>query len=141
MVDRTPPGFLFCVKANEATTHKLDRSVLDEYKAGIAPICDAGRLGSVLAQFPYSFRNTNANRQYLHQLAKDFADYRPVVEFRHLSWIKLHTQLNVNSVILLVHSPCKRTLADNFTVIALSAELSDLVLYPDYRFQNILFAH
>ena len=88
MVDRTPAGFSFCVKANEATTHKQDRSVLAEYKEGIEPLRAAGRLGSVLAQFPFSFKNTTANRQYLHQLAEDFQQYHPVVEFRHLSWIK-----------------------------------------------------
>jgi len=88
MVERTPEGFTFCVKANEATTHKLDRSVLDEYRAGIEPLREAGRLGAVLAQFPFSFKNTLSNRQYLHQLADDFAHYHPVVEFRHASWIK-----------------------------------------------------
>ena len=88
MVERTPEGFSFCIKANEATTHKLDRAVLDEFKEGIEPVRAAGRLGSVLAQFPFSFKNTTANRQYLHQLAEDFQQYHPVVEFRHLSWIK-----------------------------------------------------
>jgi len=88
MVERTPEGFQFSVKANSATTHKQDRSVLDAFKAAIEPARAAGRLSSVLAQFPFSFKNTTANRRYLHQLAEDFAEYRPVVEFRHKSWIR-----------------------------------------------------
>lgn len=88
MVERTPPEFIFCVKANKATTHELDRSVLDAFRAGVEPARAAGRLASVLAQFPFSFKNNTANRKYLHQLAKDFAGYAPVVEFRHDSWIK-----------------------------------------------------
>jgi uncharacterized protein YecE (DUF72 family) len=88
MVDRTPPSFLFTAKISQAITHDLDRTVLEPFKAGIEPARAAGRLGGLLAQFPYSFKNTLDNRNFLHQLAEDFADYHPVVEFRHLSWIK-----------------------------------------------------
>ena len=87
MVVRTPPEFRFCIKANQATTHEQDRSVLGAFKDAIAPAAEAGQLASVLAQFPFSFKNQEDNRRYLHQLAQDLQDYRPVVEFRHNSWV------------------------------------------------------
>ena len=88
MVKATPTGFRFAVKANEATTHKLDPSVLDSFKEAVEPAKVAQRLAGVLCQFPYAFRNTEQNRAYLAQLAKDLADFKPIIEFRHDSWIK-----------------------------------------------------
>ena len=88
MVRATPTGFQFAVKANEATTHKLDRSVLDVFKAAIEPAHAARRLAGILCQFPFAFKNSADNRAYLNQLAKDLADFRVIIEFRHDSWIK-----------------------------------------------------
>ena len=88
MVKATPAGFRFAVKANEATTHKQDPSVLDAFKAAIEPAKIAGRLAGVLCQFPYAVKNTEPNRAYLATLAKDLADFKVIVEFRHDSWIK-----------------------------------------------------
>lgn len=88
MVKATTPGFEFAIKANEATTHKLDRSVLGDFKDGIEPARLANRLAGVLCQFPFGFKNTEENRAYLAQLARDLKDYKVIVEFRHDSWIK-----------------------------------------------------
>lgn len=88
MVRVTPPDFRFFVKANEATTHKLDRTVAPAFKEGIEPARAAGKLGGILAQFPWGFKNVAENRRYLSDLREDFADYPLVVEFRHASWIR-----------------------------------------------------
>ncbi len=86
MVERTPEGFTFWVKANQATTHRQDRSVAPQFNEAVAPAREAGRLAGVLFQFPYSFRNYERNRAYLTSLREDFPDDPLVVEFRNVGW-------------------------------------------------------
>ena len=86
MVQRTPEGFTFWAKANEATTHQQDRSVAKAFNDALAPAREAGRLAGLLFQFPYSFRNTQRNRAYLGQLPEDFPHDPLVIEFRNVEW-------------------------------------------------------
>jgi uncharacterized protein YecE (DUF72 family) len=65
---------------------QVTQADIDEYRQGIQPLADAGRLGALLAQFPPSFTNTAAARDYLAQLLRAFGDYRIAVELRHRSW-------------------------------------------------------
>ncbi len=53
---------------------------------GLAVLREAGRFGALLAQFPWSFRPTAANRDVLARLAEDFAGWPVVVEVRHGAW-------------------------------------------------------
>ena len=109
-VERTPAGFEFSLKLYQKFTHpkmfrdaalkrapgaegalldllaQVTRSDLDEFRAGIEPLAAAGRLGALLAQFPASFKDTPASRDYLAQLLHAFADYPIAVELRHSSW-------------------------------------------------------
>jgi uncharacterized protein YecE (DUF72 family) len=59
---------------------------LDEFRRGIDPLASAGKLGALLAQFPPSFKDSPASRDYLSWLLQAFADYRVAVELRHSSW-------------------------------------------------------
>ena len=59
---------------------------LDEFKRGIEPLASSGKLGALLAQFPASFKNGDAQRAYLMALLEDFNDYPVAVELRHASW-------------------------------------------------------
>jgi uncharacterized protein YecE (DUF72 family) len=59
---------------------------IDDYRAGIDPFASAGKLGTLLAQFPPIFTNFGATRDYLAQLHRAFGDYRIAVELRHRSW-------------------------------------------------------
>ena len=86
MVRRTPDGFTFWVKANEATTHKQDPEAAKPFNEALAPARDAGRLAGILFQFPYSFRNVAANRAWLARLPEDFPHDPLVVEFRNAGW-------------------------------------------------------
>ena len=49
---------------------------------------DGGRLGALLVQFPWSFRNDAENRAYLLRLLNRFAEYALAIEVRHGSWIE-----------------------------------------------------
>ena len=111
--ERTPPGFEFSVKLYQKFTHPrmfeervasaLPEDVrgqssllrmlaqpndadLDEFRRGIEPLASAGKLGALLAQFPPSFKDAPASRDYLAGLLRALTDYPVAVELRHSSW-------------------------------------------------------
>jgi uncharacterized protein YecE (DUF72 family) len=47
---------------------------------------EAGKFGALLLQFPWSFRDSPANRDYVASLCARFARYPLVLEVRHASW-------------------------------------------------------
>jgi uncharacterized protein YecE (DUF72 family) len=88
MVQKTPDGFEFVVKANQATTHEgTDEGVVKEFTESFQPLVDAGRFRGILAQFPWGFRNTPKNRDYLVACRSRMRDVPYFVEFRHNSWL------------------------------------------------------
>jgi len=81
--------FKFTAKLYQIFTHdRIKATAQDErdYRSGIDPLAEAGRLGAVLMQFPWSFKNTPDDRQYLDSLITRFDSYPLVVEVRHSSW-------------------------------------------------------
>ena len=109
-VERTPAAFDFSLKLYQKFTHpkmfketalkrapgaegslldllaQVTQSDIDEFRAGIDPLASAGKLGALLAQFPASFKDTEATRDYLAQVLRAFHDYPVAVELRHRSW-------------------------------------------------------
>ncbi len=59
---------------------------VDLVRAGFAPLLEAGKLGAVLLQFPFSFHRTAETSAYLEALLHRFAAYPLAVEVRHASW-------------------------------------------------------
>lgn len=55
-------------------------------RAGFDVLRNAGKLGAVLLQFPFSFHRTAETTAYLTAVLKRFADYPLAVEVRHASW-------------------------------------------------------
>jgi uncharacterized protein YecE (DUF72 family) len=55
-------------------------------RAGFDVLRNAGKLGAVLLQFPFSFHRTADSQAYLAALLKRFADYPLALEVRHSSW-------------------------------------------------------
>jgi uncharacterized protein YecE (DUF72 family) len=111
--ERTPDRFEFSVKLYQKFTHpkmytqRLARTLpadvrddadllgtlaapnaadLDEFRRGIEPLASRGKLGALLAQFPPSFKDTPASRDYLAGLLRAFHGYALAVELRHSSW-------------------------------------------------------
>ena len=64
----------------------VTQSDIDDFRAGIEPIAQAGKLAALLAQFPPSFKSTPASVEYLGRLLRLFGDYPLAVELRHSSW-------------------------------------------------------
>lgn len=98
-VKETPHGFDFSVKLYQKFTHPemfvkatgqdphdLGQADIDEFRAGIAPIVESGKLGALLAQFPASFKNDPNTREYLAWLLQVFREYPLAIELRHGSW-------------------------------------------------------
>ncbi|QNP71289.1 DUF72 domain-containing protein [Streptomyces roseirectus] len=104
-VERTPPGFVFDVKAFSLLTghptrpgvmpeglpaDARDPGVLDEvwarFAAGVGPLRRAGRLGAVLFQFPPWLRPGARAEAFLAETARRTAGWPVAVEFRHPRW-------------------------------------------------------
>ena len=109
-VTRTPARFEFSLKLYQKFTHpgmfraaalksapgsegalldllaQVTQSDIDDFRAGVEPLAESGRLGALLAQFPPSFKDTPATRDYLAQLLRAFHGYPIAVELRHSSW-------------------------------------------------------
>jgi len=91
------PDFLFTAKLWEGFTHRkaidlpeglLARHDVDAFRAFLDPLAEAGRLGCVLAQFPWSFKPTPENEDRLARLLDAFHEYPLAVEVRHASWFQ-----------------------------------------------------
>ena len=82
------PSFQFTAKLWKRFTHERSASLQDEKacKQGLDPLAAAGRLGALLLQFPWSFKNTRENHEYMSGLFMQFMEYPLVVEVRHSSW-------------------------------------------------------
>jgi uncharacterized protein YecE (DUF72 family) len=111
--ERTPANFEFSVKLYQQFTHprmfrgrlasslpepapkdealldalaRPNEADLDAFRRGIDPLASTGRLGALLAQFPASFKDTPASRDYLAWLLQALSGYPVAVELRHRSW-------------------------------------------------------
>lgn len=83
------PDFRFTAKLFRGFTHERIAAPWQEeaaVKAGLNALLEDGRLGALLAQFPYSFHNTAENRGYLLTIRDHFPEYPLAIEVRHRSW-------------------------------------------------------
>ncbi len=81
--------FMFTLKLHRKFTHEREGLTAEDevvFKRGIEPICDAGRLGCILVQFPWSFKYLPSSRAYLAELVESFREYPLVIEVRNASW-------------------------------------------------------
>jgi uncharacterized protein YecE (DUF72 family) len=94
MGHKTPDGFRFLIKTFRGLTHEVTEEtpgLFRQYRAALQPLVDQGKLGCVLAQFPWKFSAQPANRDYLQRLREALPDVPVVVEFRHVSWVTSDT--------------------------------------------------
>ncbi|MFC2004845.1 DUF72 domain-containing protein [Chloroflexota bacterium] len=93
-----PDSFLFTVKLWQKFTHpkmykdstgeeaSIALEDVDLFRRSLEPLAGAGKLGTLLAQFPPSFRNDSLRRQIISAVSHAFGQYRLAVELRHRSW-------------------------------------------------------
>jgi uncharacterized protein YecE (DUF72 family) len=84
------PDFRFTAKLSRRFTHERGtawtQDEVKEARAAFDVLFERGRLGAVLLQFPWSFRNVDTNVEWLSDLFAAFAPLPLVLEVRHLSW-------------------------------------------------------
>jgi uncharacterized protein YecE (DUF72 family) len=83
------PDFKFTAKLYRVFTHERRKATETDEKLmreGMDALASAGKLGAVLLQFPWSFKNTDEERVYLAKLMERFKDYPLALEVRHSSW-------------------------------------------------------
>ena len=114
---RTPPGFVFHVKAfgmmtrhpvkpeqlptdlrDEAETdargrierpsRELRAEVFTRFRAALEPLREAGKLGGILMQFPPYITRKQASLEYLEWAKERLGGDEMMVEFRHRSWLE-----------------------------------------------------
>ncbi len=83
--------FQFTAKLWKRFTHERGKAwttaEVDQVRAGFDVMMDAGKLGAVLLQFPWSFKRTEGNTEWLGDVVRTFRRYPLVVEVRHTSWL------------------------------------------------------
>ncbi|MBX7256041.1 MAG: DUF72 domain-containing protein [Candidatus Hydrogenedentes bacterium] len=84
------PRFMFTAKLWQRFTHERGawpgEAEVRQFCDGIAPLHEAGKLGALLVQFPWSFKRTPENRQWLARVLDTFTVYPLTLEIRHASW-------------------------------------------------------
>ncbi|HUT26046.1 MAG TPA: DUF72 domain-containing protein [Sumerlaeia bacterium] len=84
------PDFTFSLKLHRGLTHERPETLPAGDVAAIRDMCqvlaDAGRLGALLIQFPWSFRFSEENVAYLARLLDAFQPFPCAVEVRHAGW-------------------------------------------------------
>jgi uncharacterized protein YecE (DUF72 family) len=85
------PSFRFAAKLWKRFTHEREKAwttaEVDQVRAGFDALLQAEKLGAVLLQFPWSFKRTEPNREWLGDVVRTFIEYPLVVEVRHSSWL------------------------------------------------------
>ena len=88
MTESVPRGFSFSVKLHSSMTHQRNAGV-DEWKAFrsmLEPFTETGRMGMVLAQFPWSFPLEEGSFSWLEEVSANLEGFKTAVEFRHGRW-------------------------------------------------------
>jgi uncharacterized protein YecE (DUF72 family) len=111
------PDFKFTTKVFRGFTHeaaKLEPGDVKAFRNYLDPLMEADRLGAILLQFPWSFKNTPESCEKLTKLFAELADYPKALEVRHstfqtaefleflnehdVSWVNVDQPLFDNSV-------------------------------------------
>jgi uncharacterized protein YecE (DUF72 family) len=80
------PEFKFTTKAFRGFTHDKATLAPDDIRAFrnyLDPLMEAGRLGAILLQFPWSFKSSPETLEKLTALFRAFEDYPKALEVRH----------------------------------------------------------
>jgi uncharacterized protein YecE (DUF72 family) len=83
------PDFKFTTKIFRGFTHdaaELAAGDVDAFRNYLDPLASANRLGAVLLQYPWSFKNSDESRDKLAQLFTNFRDYPLALEVRHATF-------------------------------------------------------
>jgi uncharacterized protein YecE (DUF72 family) len=87
---RTPPGFVFHVKAHASMTHHEpaeQERAFAEFRASLEPLELSGKLRGILLQYHPRFVKSGEAKEELSCVRALLDPLVPLVEFRHRSWL------------------------------------------------------
>jgi len=98
MLAKTSEAFDFVVRSYSGMTHEIwadegrkvlkdTSSIFRQFRNGLSPMREAGRLGCVLIQFPSFFWPGEAHRDYIERCRDWLAGIPLVIEFRNKAWV------------------------------------------------------
>ena len=90
LAGHTPPGFQFALKVPRTVSHERRIQALRPFKKAADELAARHRLTGFILQFPESFTDTPAHRDWVLKVASGIWPYPCWVEFRHRSWIRPH---------------------------------------------------
>jgi uncharacterized protein YecE (DUF72 family) len=88
--ERTPPGFVFHVKAHKSMTGHEDaelETAFREFREALAPLEASGKMRAVLLQYHPRVKKTPEALAMLESVAALLDPLVPLIEFRHRSWM------------------------------------------------------
>lgn len=93
MQKKTGDNFVFTVKLHQSMTHgkNATRQDYQSFIEAMSVLEEAGKLGCLVAQFPYSFHFNEDNKNYILSLKEKLIDFKIAVEFRNNKWINEET--------------------------------------------------
>ena len=81
------PDFKFTTKVFRGFTHdEYAQTDVKAFRDYVDPLMDADRLGAVLLQYPWSFKNGDESRDKLAKLFREFDGYPLALEVRHATF-------------------------------------------------------
>jgi uncharacterized protein YecE (DUF72 family) len=87
---RTPPGFVFHVKAHATMTHHEEAEqaqAFAEFRTALEPLELSGKLRGILLQYHPRFVKSDEAKDELSRVRELLDPLVPLVEFRHRSWL------------------------------------------------------
>ncbi len=95
-------GFRFTAKLVRLFTHDDPKTWTlkgrDDFRDGVEPLREAGRLGALLVQFPFYYDATDDNLHRLSRIRKAFPQHELVLEVRHRSWLETANLERISSL-------------------------------------------
>ena len=89
MAERAGGRLRFAVKLHRSLTHERPedpRGPARTFRDALSPLREAGAMGPLLVQFPFSFRPAPGNEDYLRRLLDELTGLPVAVEMRHSAW-------------------------------------------------------
>jgi uncharacterized protein YecE (DUF72 family) len=88
---RTPPEFVFHVKAHKTMTHHEEAEqarAFSDFRASLGPLELSGKLRGILLQYHPRFVKSTEAKEELARVGALLDPLVPLVEFRHRSWLE-----------------------------------------------------
>lgn len=100
MAEEVGKDFVFSVKAHSGVTHTRDFKVedIEKFIISLEPFIETNRMGPVLLQFPWAFKFSEKNLDYLSRVRDSFEGLELCAEFRNISWLREETTEHLRSL-------------------------------------------